>query len=304
MEGDVKNLKELKNKWLLKFEEYLLMEKGRSMGTIRIYIQKLNNFFRWLEVNNLNFNEEALYFYRKFLFKQGLSLKTISYYLIAIRGFLKFLIKRNIKIISPDNIELPKIPERDIDILDLKDLKKLLNLQFNKNKLTDLRDRAILETLFSTGMRVSELCSLNRNIDLESGEIKIRGKGNKVRIVFLSETAKEALKEYLSARNDNNEALFVNLSRFRGYSRLTPRGVEIILKKLATRANLNQKLTPHTLRHQFATDLLRSGADLRAVQILLGHKNIQTTQIYTHLTDKYLKEIHKNFHAKFRKKDK
>jgi site-specific recombinase XerD len=167
--------------------------------------------------------------------------------------------------------------------------------------LKSLRDRALLETLFSTGLRVSELCSLNRDIDLDKKEIRVKGKGGKIRLVFLSEIAKFYLKKYLEKRNDKEPALFISLSKSSKFKRLTPRGVEKIIKYYAKKAGIIKKITPHTLRHQFATDLLMAGADLRAIQLLLGHKNLQTTQIYTHLTNRELKEIHRAFHGRRRK---
>ena len=168
-----------------------------------------------------------------------------------------------------------------------------------------MRDRAILELLFSTGLRVSELCALNRDsINLKSGEFSVRGKGDKIRLVFLSETAKEALKNYLGKREDVDEALFIrNAKNFNKQDnlRLTSRSVERLIKYYAAKAGLSKKVTPHTLRHSFATDLLMNGADIRSVQALLGHSNITTTQIYTHITDKQLREVHEAFHGKKRK---
>lgn len=290
-------LENIENKWLLRYEEYLMIEKGRSLGTIKNYIQKIKNFFNWLKANHLTLNEDSIYLYRKYLLQKNLSLKTTSYYLIALRNFFRFLKKKKVPIIDPELIELPKLPERDIEVLSEKELLKLLSAP-SSNSLKALRDKAILETLFSTGLRVSELCSLNRNINLNQEEIKVYGKGGKVRVVFLSERAKTALQKYLEKRNDSEKALFVNLSKNKKFSRLTPRAVELIIKKYAKKVGILHKVTPHTLRHQFATDLLKAGADLRAIQILLGHKNIQTTQIYTHITDKMLKEIHKTYHGK------
>jgi len=172
--------------------------------------------------------------------------------------------------------------------------------------LKDLRDRAMMELLFSTGLRVSELCSLDKDLDLTRDEFAIRGKGDKVRVVFLSEQAKEILKKYLKARDDMDEALFVRVEGKIGKNnlavketiRLTPRSVERIVKHYAIKAGISKKVTPHIIRHSFATDLLSNGADLRSVQTLLGHANIATTQVYTHVTDKHLREVHKKFHSK------
>ncbi|MCS7200666.1 MAG: tyrosine-type recombinase/integrase [Patescibacteria group bacterium] len=285
-------------KWLNRYEHYLAIEKGRSNGTIKEYRRKILDFLNWLESNKHNeINSETIFNYRIHLNKRNLSLKTQSYYLIALRNFLKFLQKNKQNIYEPNLIELPKLPDREINILDDEELNKLLSAP-QGNDLKSLRNRALLETLFSTGLRVSELCHLNRDINLEKGEIKVRGKGNRIRVVFLSQTAKKCLENYLKARKDNDPALFINL---RG-KRITSRGVQKIIKHYAKKVGLIKKVTPHLLRHQFATDLLMAGADLRAIQLLLGHKNIQTTQIYTHLTNKELKEIHRAFHGRRRAK--
>jgi len=287
-------------KYLLKYEGYLSLEKGRNQGTIKEYLRKIKFFLKWLEKNKFNkINDEIIYNFRSYLNKKGLSLKTQSYYLIALRNFLKFLQKKGKNIYDPLKIELPKLPEREINIMTDEELNRLLT-SANGEDLKFLRDKALLETLFSTGLRVSELCSLNRDIDLNKKEIRVRGKGGKIRLVFLSETAKLYLKKYLEKRTDKEPALFVSLSKSSKFNRLTPRGVEKIIKYYAKKAGVIKKITPHTLRHQFATDLLMAGADLRAIQLLLGHKNLQTTQIYTHLTNKELKEIHQAFHGRRR----
>jgi site-specific recombinase XerD len=287
--------------YLSKYEDYLSLEKGRSQGTIKEYLRKIKFFLDWLEKNKFKkIDDEVIYNFRSFLNRKGLTLKTQSYYLIALRNFLKFLQKKGKDIYDPLKIELPKLPEREINILNDEELNKLLT-SANGEDLKSLRDRAILETLFSTGLRVSELCSLNRDLDLDKKEIRVRGKGGKIRLVFLSEIARFYLKKYLEERNDKEPALFVSLSKSSKFKRLTPRGVEKIIKYYAKKAGIIKKITPHTLRHQFATDLLMAGADLRAIQLLLGHKNLQTTQIYTHLTNRELKEIHKAFHGRRRK---
>jgi site-specific recombinase XerD len=284
-----------------KYKNYLSLEKGRSQGTIKEYLRKIRIFLNWLKQNNIKkINDDVIYNFRIFLNNKNLSLKTQSYYLIALRSFFKFLKKRNIKTYDPFKIELPKISEREINILTDEELNRLLDSP-NLANLKGLRDKALLETLFSSGLRVSELCSLNKDIDLNKGEIVVKGKGNKFRIVFLSQKAKKAIKDYLDKRKDDNPALFINLSKNKTFKRLTPRGVEKIIKFYAKKVGILKKITPHTLRHQFATDLLSSGADLRAIQLLLGHKNIQTTQVYTHLTNKELKQIHQAFHGKRRK---
>lgn len=287
--------------YLEQFENYLLIEKGRSSKTVKEYIRKINFFLKWLEKQKKQtIDGEAVYNFRIFLNKRNLSLKTQSYYLIALRNFLKFLQKKNINIYEPGLIELPKTPEREITVLNDEEIDKLINSAQGEN-LKSLRDRAFLETLFSTGLRVSEICSLNRDIDIDKGEISVKGKGGKIRLVFLSPAAKYYLKKYLEKRNDTNPALFINLSKYKNLTRITPRGVQKLIKFYAKKAGILKKITPHTLRHSFATDLLRAGADLRAIQMLLGHKNLQTTQIYTHLTNKELKEIHQAFHGRRRK---
>lgn len=287
--------------YLAKFENYLILEKGRTKGTVKEYLRKILFFDDFLIKNKIeNINEETIYNFRVFLNKKGLSLKTQSYYLIALRNFFKFLQKRGINIYDPSKIELPKIAEREINILNDEELNRFLNSPQGED-LKSLRDKALLEMLFSTGLRVSEICSLNRDIDIKKGEIIVKGKGGRTRIVFLSNIAKYWLEKYLIKRDDNEPALFISLSRFSKFKRLTPRGVEKIIKYYAKKAGILKKISPHTLRHQFATDLLMAGADLRAIQMLLGHKNLQTTQIYTHLTNKELKEIHQAFHARRRK---
>jgi len=226
---------------------------------------------------------------------------TQGYYMIALRNLLRYIIRRDIEVMSPDKIDLPKIQERNIDIIDESELERLLAAP-ELSKLKGIRDKAILETLFSTGLRVSELCSLNRDtINLKTGEFSIRGKGSKIRIVFLSDRAIKYLKMWLEARKDVEEALFVSIPHHIGaifFHRLTSRSIERIVQYYAVKAGISKKVVPHMIRHCFATDLLQNGADLRSVQSLLGHSSITTTQIYTHVTNKELKAIHKNFHGK------
>ena len=212
-----------------------------------------------------------------------------------------------------DQIELAKTPERSLDLISPEELGRLLSSP-SGNTLKDLRDKAILELLFSTGLRVSELCSLTNDFDFKRDEISIRGKGGKVRVVFISEEAKKAVKKYLDARKDMSDALFVQVSNEHSSSPtpgvgesplhlvsgnpLTRRSIERIVKQHAIKAGITKKVTPHVIRHSFATDLLNNGADIRSVQVMLGHANIGTTQIYTHVTDKHLRDIHKKFHNK------
>ena len=225
---------------------------------------------------------------------------TQNYHLIALRVFLKYLMKRGVPSLSPDKIELAKIRERHIDLISVDELNRLMKAP-DLSKEKGLRDKAILELFFSTGLRLSELCSLNRDLDPSKEEFSIRGKGEKVRVVFLSDSAKSAIKDYLSKRKDMDEAMFVDLSHRSGKGargRLTPRSIERSVKFYAIKAGISKKVTPHVLRHSFATDLLQNGADIRSVQMMLGHANISTTQIYTHVTDKQLKDIHKKFHSR------
>ena len=207
--------------------------------------------------------------------------------------------KNEIQTLSPDRIELAKIKERSLDLITVEELNRLLAGP-NGSDLKNLRDKAILELFFSTGLRVSELTSLDRDLNLSKGEFSIRGKGEKVRVVFLSETARKAIKEYLAKRKDMEEAMFIQISTVnkKNFSRLTPRSIERIVKYYAIKAGISKKVTPHIIRHSFATDLLQNGADIRSVQMMLGHSNISTTQIYTHITDKQLQEVHKKFHSR------
>ena len=230
--------------------------------------------------------------------QETLKKKTQNYYLVALRSFLKYLTRRNISSLPADRIELAKVSERPLDLIDHDELMRLLNAPQGES-LKSLRDGALLELLFSTGLRVSELCSLNQDINLTNDEFSIRGKGEKIRVVFLSSSAKEAVKKYLLNRRDMDEALFIRLGKNINENkslRLTPRSIERIVKRYAIQAGITRKVTPHAIRHSFATDLLQNGADIRSVQMLLGHANISTTQIYTHVTDKHLKDIHKKFH--------
>lgn len=286
--------------------EYLEIEKGRSLKTVDNYGRYLSAFFGFAKIAGpADITDEAVREFRLWLNRKNLKKKTQNYHLIALRGFLKYLARREIKSLAPEKIELAKTGEREIDLISEDELERLLNAP-SGNEPKNLRDRAILELLFSTGLRVSELCSLNRDsINLKKGEFSIRGKGEKVRLVFLSDGAKSALENWLGKRADVHEALFVNFKPGKKdldeNARLTSRSVERIIKHYAIKSGIFKKVTPHTLRHCFATDLLSGGADLRSVQMMLGHANISTTQIYTHITNRQLKDIHKAFHAKKRK---
>lgn len=304
------------NKLLQDYLDYLEIEKNRSTKTRENYNRYINRFLSWLaedihkaidKLEPRHIDNETVRRYRLWLNRietlKGDTIKknTQAYHIIALRNFLKYLAKRDISVISADKIELPKIPTREIDLIGQGDLERLLNSP-DLNTLGGLRDKAIIETLFSTGLRVSELCKLNRDsIDLKRGEFSVTGKGNKTRVVFLSDQAKKAIEHYLDKRPDVEEALFTRIAKTdkpQTLSRLTSRSIERIIKHYALKAGIVKRVVPHTLRHVFATDLLQSGADLRSVQSLLGHSSITTTQIYTHITDKELHEIHRAFHAK------
>lgn len=301
------DLKKLKTEFL----EYLEIEKNRSPKTIENYHHYLNRFLAFARASSpAQLSEEMIRQYRLHLNRStnahGKPLKKITqnYHIIALRAFLRYLAKREIKAVSPEKIELGKQEDRHIDFLEGSELERILN-SANGIALTDLRDRAILETLFSTGLRVSELCSLDRDkIDSVRGEVPVMGKGSKIRLVFLSDTAKKSLQDFLKKRSDADPALFIRIPKKEAFAkyenlRLTPRSVQRIIKKHAIRAGIvGKRVTPHTLRHSLATDLLRNGADIRSVQAILGHSSVTTTQIYTHVTDSQLKEVHQRFHKK------
>jgi site-specific recombinase XerD len=280
---------------ILEYLEYLEVEKNRSPRTIQNYHHYLLRFSKWANIKTpRQITLDLVRQYRIWLNRQeGISKITQYYHIIALRGFLKYLAKRDIKTLSAEKIEIGKYPEREVTFLEEDELERLLRAPNN------FRDKAILEVLFSTGLRVSELASLNRNnINIEKGEFFVRGKGGKIRPVFLSETAKKALKYYLESRSDVELPLFVN----KNFQRLSVRSIQRIVKKWAIKAGIaTKKVSPHTLRHSLATDLLRGGADLRAIQAILGHSSITTTQIYTHLTNQRLKEVHKKHHRRYRK---
>ncbi len=303
MAQDLKGLK-------TEFLEYLEIEKGRSVKTVENYDRYLTRFLNHTKITSPSkLTEQAVREFRIFLNRQPgttgtMKHKTQNYYMISLRAFLKFLRKREIESLNPERIELAKVGARDLDLITSAELERLLAGPKGSG-LAELRDRAILELFFSTGLRVSKLCSLNRDLDLSRDEFSIRGKGEKVRVVFLSSEAKACIKAYLDKRGDIEDALFIHLPAGRREwvkeNRLTPRSVERLVKKYSTKAGITRKVTPHVIRHSFATDLLQNGADLRSVQALLGHSNITTTQVYTHVTDKHLAEVHKKFHGQSRK---
>lgn len=283
------------------FLEYVEIEKGRSLSTVRNYDQYLSRFFDQAKIKKPeHITDSALREFRLWLNRQvarpeqrgkdTLKKRTQNYYLIALRSFLKYLAKQGIKSLPPDRIELAKVPERSLDLITAEDLSRLMKAP-DQTTPKGLRDIAILELFFSTGLRVSELCSLPPDINLNLDEMSVRGKGEKVRVVFISDEAKKAVKTYINKSTNMTDKLFP----------LTARSIERIVKHYAIKAGISKKVTPHVLRHSFATDLLRNGADLRSVQMLLGHANISTTQIYTHITDSELRNVHKKFHGKGRK---
>lgn len=303
------NIKNLKTEFL----EYLEIEKNRSQLTIRNYDHYLNCFLDWAMVRSPeDITADLVRKFRLYLNRRkdeknkGLKKQTQDYYIIALRGFLKYLAKKDIKTLASEKVELGRSEEREVEFLELEEIKRLISA-VSGNEISDLRDKAILELLFSTGLRVSELSGLNRDsINLKTGEFAVRGKGGKVRLVFVSDAAKNAIIKYLEKRKDVDPALFVNIKKPRqnkddkktdSLLRLTPRSIQRIVKKYAIKAGIVKKVTPHTLRHSFATDLLQNGADIRSVQSMLGHSSITTTQIYTHITDRHLKDIHKKFHS-------
>jgi site-specific recombinase XerD len=284
---------------LQEYLDYIEIERGRSPKTRNNYEQYLVVFFEFAKIKNYqDISLDNIKKFRLHLARTNLKKVTQSYYIIALRNFLKYLTKKDYKTISPDKVELPKIPQRQIEIIDNSDLERLMSAPEGSD-LKSLRDKAILETLFSTGLRLSELCALDRYINLEKKEVTVRGKGEKLRLVFISDKAKEAIESYLNKRGDTLEALFISLMKEKAIGRITPRSVQRLINFYARKAGIVQKkVSPHTLRHQFATDLLMNGADLRSVQEMLGHSNISTTQVYTHITNKQLKEVHKTFHDK------
>jgi site-specific recombinase XerD len=305
-------LRELKREFL----EYLEIEKGRSVLTIRNYDHYLTRFLEYAKnddptkITEASVREFRLWLNRQPGTKVGRNMETLkpktrNYYLIALRAFLKFIRKRGFDSLNPEIIELAKVPERSLDLISSAELTRLIESP-DLSSLSGLRDKAILELLFSTGLRVSELCALSQeDVDLTRDEFSVRGKGDKVRVVFLSDTARDAIKAYLKERKDFDDAMFIQYGKNAKHTdeknidlRLTPRSVQRIIKRYATISGITRKVTPHKLRHCFATDLLSNGADLRSVQALLGHANIGTTQIYTHVTDKHLRDIHKKFHSR------
>lgn len=301
------------------FLEYCEIEKGHSELTVRNYEHYLNRFLEFLQkdysrgVTPKAITQDKIRAYRLYLNRlegqDGEKMKKITqnYHLIAVRAFLKYLSKRDIPSLAPEKIELGDAQRKQIGFLEPNEIEDLFAapVKYGKKPEVVARDVAIMETLFSTGLRVSELCNLNIDkINLTRREFSIRGKGGKDRVVFVSPSAAGAISAYLKTRKDSATPLFVHYSGLRDeedggdFMRLTPRSVQRIIQKYANLAGITKMVTPHVLRHSFATDLLINGADIRSVQAMLGHSSITTTQMYTHITDQQLREVHQSFHGK------
>ncbi len=306
------------NEAILRFLEYCELDRNLSLKTVRMYGYYLNFFKSWLTASQKNkdfevekIDDAIVRSFRLFIsheyknpYKGVLKRQTQNYFLVALRSFLRYLIKQKMAVLSPEMIELGKSRDRNIKFLSPEELERLFKI-INLKEKTGLRDRAILEVLFSTGLRVSELVGLNREqINLQAGEFGVIGKGGKARVVFLSLHAKDWLQKYIATRKDPYQPLFIRYSGPTAGSDLTPeklrlsvRSIERMLDKYRKQAGILFRIGPHAIRHSYATDLLSHGADLRSVQEMLGHKNISTTQIYTHVTNVRLKEIHEKFHS-------
>lgn len=305
-----------------RFLEYCELDKNLSQRTVRMYSYYMNFFYGWLiqrlpagkaakELETQDITEDIIRDFRLYLsreyhnpFKGELKRQTQNYFLVALRSFFRFLIKKGYASLSPEQVDLGKTNDRVIKFLSARDVEKLLRAP-DSTTIIGKRDRAILELLFSTGLRVSELAGLNQDhVNLQEGEFSVVGKGGKARVVFLTDSARQAIQEYLDERDDPYKALFINYSGPKPKNeldvlsrRLTVRSIERLVEKYRKEAGITIRIGPHILRHSFATDLLQHGADIRSVQEMLGHKNIATTQIYTHVTNLRLREIHKKFHS-------
>ncbi len=293
------------------FLEYLELEQNRSSKTIENYshyLTRLSDFAGDIKLKDVDV--ELIRKWRLWLNRLGtnvsdeLSKTTQNYHLIALRSFLRFCAKRNLEALAPDKIELARVSRPQVTFLTEEELKRL-SAQPDAAKQNGLRDRAIIELLFSSGLRVSELVALDRDhVNLKRREFMVRGKGQKDRPIFISAEAAEWIQRYLEKRQDNTKPLFIRYSGSKkvdlsgNFTRLTARSIQRMVARYALAAGITKHVSPHTLRHSFATDLLMNGADLRSVQAMLGHSNIATTQIYTHVTDPHLKAVHEKFHRK------
>ena len=291
------------NDMIYDFTESLEVEGGRSSKTAQNYshyLMRLSEF-----TDNIDVAKITPELIRKNDNGESLSILTQNYHLIALRGFLLYLSKRGIESLAPHMIELPKVHRKQVTFLHIDEIERLI-AEIKTDSDIGLRARAIIELLFSSGLRISELVGLNRDhINTKRREFTVRGKGQKDRPVFISKTATEHIENYLSVRNDSLAPLFISYSRNTqeldnsgDYRRLTPRSIQRIVNKYARLAGITKHVSPHTMRHSFATDLLMNGADIRSVQDMLGHSNISTTQIYTHVTDEHLRETHEKFHSR------
>lgn len=295
---------------IIDFLEYLEIERNRSQKTSENYHLYLNRLVEFAgDIDACKIDDELIRKWRLWLARykndQGDSLSAITqaYHLIALRSFLNYCSKRDIESITPERVELPKIIRKQVNFLNEEELQRLFST-LNVDSLIGLRDRAIIGLLYSSGLRVSELVSLNKDsINLKRKEFRVRGKGQKDRPVFISDDAAVLVEGYLAARTDNLKPLFIryggaeHVDNSGDYGRLTPRSIQRIVSRYASLAGITKTVSPHTLRHSFATGLLMNGADIRSVQVMLGHSNIATTQVYTHVTDPHLKEIHERFHT-------
>ncbi len=296
---------------ILDFVEYLEIEKGRSPKTSENYRRYLERFIEFAgDITVDRITPELLRKYRLWLNRyvgetgSELAIITQSYHLIALRGFLNYLLRRDIPSLSPNKIELPKAHRKQVTFLLFEEVERILEAIPSDDSPQHLRDRAILELLFSSGLRVSELVNLDRgHINTKRREFMVRGKGQKDRPIFISETAARYVDEYVTSRTDSLGPLFLNYSRNTAadtsgnYRRLTPRSIQRLISKYAKLAGITKHVSPHTMRHSFATDLLMNGADIRSVQSMLGHSNIATTQVYTHVTDSHLRDVYEKYHS-------
>jgi site-specific recombinase XerD len=297
---------------IIDFLEHLEVERGRSQKTSENYHLYLMRFIEFSgDITADAITDELVRKWRLWLnrykneFDGELATITQGYHLIALRSFLQYCARRGIETLGPQNIDLPKVKRKQVTFLSPEEIKSLIDTIDTSNE-TGLRDRAIIELLFSSGLRVSELVALDRDhVNTKRREFMVRGKGQKDRPVFVSQEAANHIEHYLHARTDSLPPLFISYSNRHGqtntsgnFRRLTPRSVQRIVSHYAKLAGITKHVSPHTMRHSFATDLLMNGADLRSVQSLLGHSNIATTQIYTHVTDRHLREVHERYHRK------